>query len=147
MFFGLDLMSVALSGMIFFLFFVVFNSSYLFIIGGIIVYSVLIFLCMVWNGFVFLGLIFMMVYSGGLLLLVLYVSAMLGDYEVRGEQKKKFFLFLCYFVLLNLGEYEVFDYYGGFSYYSFGGVYLLFCVLCLGLSLCSILFLLLKKSF
>nr|CDM98934.1 NADH dehydrogenase subunit 6 [Botrylloides leachii] len=147
MFFGLDVMMMFFMGFLFFLFFVIFNFSYLFIIAGVILFSVVIFLCLVWKGFVFFGLIFMMVYSGGMLLLILYVSAMLGDYEVEGSSKMGFFVFLFYMVFLNLGLYEAFDLFSGFSYYTYGSVYLFFCTVCLGLSMVSILNLLLKKNY
>nr|YP_009040161.1 NADH dehydrogenase subunit 6 [Botrylloides violaceus]CCO25693.1 NADH dehydrogenase subunit 6 [Botrylloides violaceus] len=147
MFFGLDFLGLFLLMIVFFLCFVVSNPSYLFVIGGVILFSLVIFLCMVWHGFLFFGAIFMMVYSGGMLLLVLYVSAMLGDYEVQGTAKTNFFVFVTYFIFCGLGVYNVFDFYSGFSYYSFGGGYLVFCVLCLGLSLVSVLELLLKKNY
>nr|YP_008083007.1 NADH dehydrogenase subunit 6 [Botrylloides nigrum]CCO25786.1 NADH dehydrogenase subunit 6 [Botrylloides nigrum] len=147
MFFGLDIMMIYFVGFLFFLFFVVLNSSYLFIIGGVILFSVVIFLCMMWNGFVLFGLIFMMVYSGGMLLLILYVSAMLGDYEVEGVPKMNFFVFMFCMVFFNLGLYEAFHFFGSFTHYTYGGLYLFFCTACLGLSLVSILNLLLQKNY
>ena len=146
-FFGLDLLRLFLLAFVFFLFFVVLNFSYLFVIGRVILFSLVIFLCIVWNRFLFFGAIFIIVYSGGMLLLVLYVSAMLRDYEVQRSPKMNFFVFVLYFVFCRLRVYDVFNFFSGFSYYSFRRGYLMFCLLCLGLSLISVLELLLKKNY
>jgi len=82
-----------------------------------------------------------------MLLLVLYVSAMLRDFEVEGASNVNFFVFLFYIFFLNLSLYETFEHFSRFSYYSYRRRYLFFCVFCLGLSLRSILDLLLKKNY
>lgn len=146
-FFGLDFLRLFLLMIVFFLCFVVSNPSYLFVIGGVILFSLVIFLCMVWHRFLFFRAIFIIVYSRRMLLLVLYVSAILRDYEVQGTAKTNFFVFVTYFIFCRLRVYNVFDFYSRFSYYSFGGRYLVFCVLCLRLSLVSVLELLLKKNY
>lgn len=147
MFYRLDVINIFFLGIVFFLLFVLMNGSYLFIIGGVLLFSGIIFLCMVWNGFMFFGLIFMMVYSRGILLLFLYVSAMLGDYEVQREVKSGYLVFLIYFILCYLRVYDVLNFFSCFICYSFGRVYLAFCLLCLRFRLGTILDLLLKKNY
>ena len=129
------------------LIFVLSNSSYLFIIGGVILFSAFLFMSMLSNRFVFFGLIFIIVYSGRMLLLVLYVSAMMGDYEVQGKFKFNFLIFFFYLFFFNLGLYDAFDFYGGFTYYGYRGGYLGFCTFCLRISLISVLNLLLEKNY
>lgn len=147
MFFRLDIIIIYFVGFLFFLFFVVLNSSYLFIIRRVILFSVVIFLCMMWNRFVLFGLIFIIVYSGRMLLLILYVSTMLRDYEVEGVPKINFFVFIFCMVFFNLRLYEAFHFFGSFTHYTYGGLYLFFCTACLRLSLVSILNLLLQKNY
>nr|YP_008082967.1 NADH dehydrogenase subunit 6 [Polycarpa mytiligera]CCO25746.1 NADH dehydrogenase subunit 6 [Polycarpa mytiligera] len=146
MFMGLDYSVILISVMFVFSSMIFVGGYYIYIVVGLLLVSSMLALLMFLNGVLFFSFLFMLVYSGGMLLLIMYISAMLGDVEVKNTGGVHHYILGLYLFMMSSGYLS--NYFEpemiGVIFLS-NSYYMMFGVLLLGISLIIVLGSLLKK--
>nr|YP_003406725.1 NADH dehydrogenase subunit 6 [Microcosmus sulcatus]CAL23094.2 NADH dehydrogenase subunit 6 [Microcosmus sulcatus] len=145
MFVSLSCWSVGFGVIFVFMFCFFLMSSFMYMMVVLLMISVLGFLVLYSMGYVFFSLVLVLIYSGGLILLFMYVMSMMG-LQFSGVIGYKF---LVLFLLILFGDLMMSKMVGegfvGGLYMNFGG-YILFMGGALGVALFGVLCMLMNKN-